>query len=595
MDYARGLMRPPPKITVSQWCEMELVIPPPQTESPGPYSLAGREYCQEPLDDFGNPRITDEVLCFGSQTGKTTVLMGGAAWVVRNDPCGILWVMPNLDLARSFSETRWIPVVEASPGLAILKPSGSRRHEFKKTQQQIGAAIVNFIGSNSPANLASRPARRVILDEVDKFPVDVRGEADAVNLAEQRTKSFANPQRLKTSTPTLSDGLIWQEFVKGDQRRYFVPCPKCGKFIVLAWSPEYTIFLKLGCEAWVKWDKEAKRKDSWDLDRVFRSARAECPHCGGHIRDDQKTLMVRRGEWRPTTTTAPAHFRSRHLASLYASSPETTFGKLAVKFLQARKGLLGLQGFINGDLAEPWENQESRSERIEIVSPPDAAPIEKATNLLTVDVQLVAPYFWFVVRSWNQDSRLVDFGPLDNWQEIREKQLEHSVADNHVGIDSGYRAEEVYEHCLAFGKLMRAGHGIPIWVGWTPMKGLDRRSQWNDPKTKVPRPFNLGSAALPHRKFRLPLLEFSGNHLKDILARLRAQKTRQRWELVERADDEYFRHLDAEHKKPIYHTRSNRVSYEWVKRSRTWPNHLLDCEVEQIAMALFHQTLTWSE
>ena len=188
-------------------------------------------------------------------------------------------------------------MVKVSPSLTSLMPTGSaKRTGMTLLQQEFGTSLVNFVGSNSPANLASRPARVAIMDEVDKFPKEVRNEADAVNLAEQRTKSFTNPLRVKASTPTEEDGLIWQEFLKGDQRRYQVPCPLCRKPVVFAWSEQFCVMPRLGCEAWVSWDSTAKRSDgSWDLDRVARSAHAVCPHCGGDIPDSAKTRMIREG------------------------------------------------------------------------------------------------------------------------------------------------------------------------------------------------------------------------------------------------------------------------------------------------------------
>jgi phage terminase large subunit GpA-like protein len=69
--------------------------------------------------------------------------------------------------------------------------------------------------------------------------------------------------------------------------------------VVLAWSKEYTVLPKTGAEAYVVWDKEAKRGDgSWDLDRVERSARFRCPHCAGDILDAHKTWMNRNGIWK---------------------------------------------------------------------------------------------------------------------------------------------------------------------------------------------------------------------------------------------------------------------------------------------------------
>ncbi|HRZ45584.1 MAG TPA: hypothetical protein P5555_10375, partial [Candidatus Paceibacterota bacterium] len=39
-------------------------------------------------------------------------------------------------------------------------------------------------------------------------------------------------------------------------------------------------------------------------------------------------------------------------------------------------------------------------------------------------------------------------------EEIREAQLAHGVTDNHVGIDSGHAAADVYAHCLRWGRIV---------------------------------------------------------------------------------------------------------------------------------------------
>lgn len=580
-----------PKESVASWCERSLAFDEPDNR--GPFTLAGREFIREPLDAWGNPLISDQVLVFGSQSGKTASIMGGAAWTIRNDPARLFWVMPTRDLVRSFSRTRLMPMYRASPALAELIPSGGqRRHDFATLQQHLGPAIVDLVWSNSPSMLSSVPARVVVLDEVEKFNKGGGSEADAVSLAAQRTKNFASPKRVYTSTPALLDGLIWREFHKTDQRRRFVPCPHCRKKMVFAWSRDYTVFPITGREAFITWDKEAKRADkSWDLDRVERSARAQCPHCGGHILDGQKSAMDRDGEWEPSASAARG-YRGWHLPSLYACGPETSFGRLAVRFLNAVGSLEGVQGFINGDLAEPLENQGARGERLELVSPPDAPAIEGAVPILTVDHQELAPQFWFVVRAWKEGhSRLVDFGPLDDWEAVRKKQLEHKVQDHQVTIDSGHDAEHVYENCVRWAKRVQRPGRTPLNVGWLPSKGDPGDRSWKDKVTGQARPFTIGEAALPHQRFELPLLLFNPNYVKDIFERLRRGKTRFRWEVTNQADDEYFRHLDAEYRKPEFSRRTRRIRYIWVKRSRDWPDHLRDCELMQLVMAMFHKLI----
>src|SRR5205809_3569654 len=68
----------------------------------------------------------------------------------------------------------------------------------------------------------------------------------------------------------------------------------------------------------------------------------------------------------------------------------------------------GLQVFVNGDLAEPWTNQESSGERLEIIVGDDAPPVAGAVPILTVDHQESTPHFWYVVRAW--ETAQIGFG-----------------------------------------------------------------------------------------------------------------------------------------------------------------------------------------
>lgn len=578
------------KESVSSWCERNLRFDEP--ENSAPFSLSGRDYIREPLDAYADSRVSDMVLVFGSQAGKTGLMMGGNAWLTVNDPARILWVMANENQAKDFSSTRWQPMLLNSPVFTDLIPRGSRRHDFAKLTQMLGSSIVNFHGSNSPSNLASKPARVVCQDEVDKFSDGTSKEADAVNLADQRTKGQTMPKRIKSSTPTITEGLIWQEFLKTDQRRRWVPCPHCSKFVVLIWSKNYTIFPIQGDEAEVQWDKEARGDDGkWDLNRVERSARFVCPHCAGHILDAHKTTMDRGGEWRPTSPAAGG-YRGWHLPSLYAATPETNVGKLAVKFLQAANSLTGLQGFINGDLAEPFENQDSRSERVEIVT----ESIREDENcdpvrLMAVDCQAKAPFFWYTVREWIGGNSLgIAAGPADTWEELTEIQHAHDVKDAAVIVDSGFGARsdaDVYRNCCLHGEIANGVH-----LGWLPSKGMPGRKRWKDRKGNS-QPWHtvqidpmMGTAQAG--AVSMSLFEFSGDFFKDILEGLRQGKGDVTWGVHPDVDtDEYWRHLDGEVKTATRNSRTGAVTYQWQKRSRHWPNHMLDCEVMQIALANF--------
>jgi hypothetical protein len=562
-----------------------------EPENSGPFSLAGREYIREPLDEFGEPLTSDMVLVFGSQAGKTGMIMGGVGWGIINNPVRCMWVMPNRDKASGFSRKRWIPMLKVSEPYQSLIPTGARRHDFATMSQMVGGAIVDFQGSNSPTNLSSDPCSWVIQDETDKFNDGTKSEADASDLADQRTKGQALPKRVKTSTPTIEEGLIWQAFRKTDMRRRWVPCPHCGKLVVLVWSKQFTVFELTGSEAEVRFEG-----GSDDLDTAAKSARFECPHCQGHIRDQHKTRMDREGVWKSTQSAAKG-MKGWHLPSLYVNTPETQIGKLVVKFLNAKNSLLGLQGFINGDLAEPFLNQDTRSERVEIVTESLDADSEEQQakepiRIMAVDCQGRAPFFWYAVREFKDGNSLgLSAGPLDTWEEVEDKQREFGVKDEAVVIDSGFGARndaEVYRVCARHCQFVNN-----YAIGWMPAKGQPTRKRWRDKKTGyyVPwfaqsmDPF-LGTAEAG--KVSMDLFEFSGDFFKDILEALRQGKGSQTWAITPEVDsDEYWRHMDGEVKTATRNAKTGAVSYGWQPRSKHWPNHIFDCEVMILAVANF--------
>lgn len=126
--------------------------------------------------------------------------------LIAYEPSPALWLMPTESLARSFSKSRWLPMLEDSPVMLECYPAEADKITY--LEQNFTRSTLTFVGSNSPANLASRPVRVLIADEVDKFAEATSKEADALELAEQRLKSFSSSKAFMTSTPTVVEGRL---------------------------------------------------------------------------------------------------------------------------------------------------------------------------------------------------------------------------------------------------------------------------------------------------------------------------------------------------------------------------------------------------
>ena len=578
-----GLLMKPSVLTVWEWLEENVVLSERESNSePGRFSTRTRPYMREPLEDFRDKRVTDIVLCFGTQTGKTMTVMGGAAWLICNSPMNGLWVMPNRDLCKSFTANRWLPLVDNCEPLRLQKPKD--RHLYTRLEQVFMRSTLTFVGSNSPANLASRPAGMLLMDETDKFELKSDREAGALQNAEERTKSFPYPKRIKTSTPTTKFGEIWQEFLRGDQRYFYVPCPRCGEMIRLIWPQ---------AQWWEDDEKESKtfneetQEWEWDMDKVRANTFYRCQKCDGKIHDSEKTVMLRSGIWRPHNKAALTGRKSYHLNSLYAPLKEAQWGNLAVKWLGTKGSITRRHAFINSTLAEPWDDEMALDDEpiaIGDYDPKIVVTEKDRIPLMTVDVQ--DNHFWVGIRAWGhpkmeggQQSWLLLAAKVETVEELEALPAQYGVKPRHVGIDIAHKTNFVSALIVKNGwrglwGSDKVGFPHPIGNGQRVIKEFSP-VQYRDP--------HLGTPLQGRAPDRAMYIFWSNDRIKDRLAVLR-HAVPARWHVYGGVPVEYVRHMNSEIKSTKVSPKTGRVTYYWRRVRRD--NHLFDVEAENIALGL---------
>jgi hypothetical protein len=558
-----------PDMPVWQWLEKNVTLTERETATPGPFRTLLRPYVREPLEAFRNRNVTDLSLCWGTQTGKTMVIMGGAAYKIVNDAMNTLWVMPNADLCKSFSRNRWQPMVENCFPLKLQKPKD--RFLWKTMEQFFHKTTLTFVGSNSPANLASRPAGLLLLDEIDKYELKGDKEAGALQNAEERTKTFPYPLRVKTSTPTTAHGEIWREFLSGDQRFFYVPCPNCKEMIRLEWA---------NVRWWDKDESDSKIDGEWNLELVRRNTYYRCQHCEFHVRDGQKTAMLRDGEWRAHNLNASPGRRSYHLNSLYAALKETTWGNLAVKWLQTKSSMTRRHAFINSTLAEVWDDERAT----------DDTPVHTTVfalgdlpttriPIMTIDCQ--EGHYWALIRYWGRGSEswLIWEGRVETSEELEALQAEHQVEPHRVGIDMAHRPNESAR--------------LIVKNGWRGLWGSDKKgfSHTLGNGARVIRDFSPVQYRDPHvgtvhqsdTNQRAMYIFWSNDRVKDRLEILRhTQPTK--FHVPSTVSNHYIRQINSEIKMTRIAPITGRLVHYWKQIRKD--NHLRDTELMGLAMAL---------
>jgi len=569
-----AVLKRPPDMTVWEWLEEHVTLGERESSEPGKFSTRNRPYVREILECFRDKRITDLVMCFGTQTGKTLTVMGGAGYRIANDPMNALWVMPNRDLAKSFSTNRWMPFCENCEPLRLMKPDD--RHLWKTLEQYFMRCTLVFVGSNSPANLASRPAGLLLMDETDKFELKSDREAGALQNAEERTKSFPYPLRVKTSTPTTVRGEIWKEFLLGDQRYFHVPCPHCKALIKLIWPQ---------VRWWENDESESKTDGEWDDEKVRKNTFYRCQECEGKILDSQKTLMLRGGEWRASSTKGLVGRRSYHLNSLYAPLKEAQWGLLAVKWLQSKGSTSRRQAFINSTLAEPWDEERGVDDdpmNVRTYAPSDL-PAERIP-VMTVDVQ--ENHFWVVVRTWGspksqngQESWLLFADRVETIEEVEKIARDYQVEPGRVGIDMAHRPNMV--SAVLVKNDWRGLWGSPRdGFTWTYANGNKMIKEFSQTQFRDP---HLGTIHQSETNNRAMFVYWSNERIKDRLAVMRGEDDPERWHVHSNITKDYVHQMNSEIKTTKV-GRTGRVTFYWRQVRKA--NHLFDCEAMQIVMVL---------
>ena len=333
--FAAGL-QPDPDITVSEWADDNRVLSQKASAEPGRWRTDRTPYLRDIMDDLSPySSVMSVAFMAGAQVGKTETGNNWLGYIMHHAPGPTMMVQPTVDTAKRVSKQRLAPMIEETPALReIVRDNRSRDSGNTQLAKEFPGGILIISGANSAVGLRSMPVRYLFCDEIDGYPMDVDGEGDPVQLAEKRTTTFARRKIFKCSTPTVRDmSRIEREFLAGDQRRYFVPCPHCDHRQWLRWAN-------------IKWSSDDPK-----------SAAYACEACGVLIEERFKPQMLAGGVWRPMAACADPRIRSYHLSSLYSPLGWKSWSDIVAEFLAAKGDAPSLKTWVNTVLGETWEEE----------------------------------------------------------------------------------------------------------------------------------------------------------------------------------------------------------------------------------------------
>ena len=548
-------LRPPEDMSVSEWAEKYRVLDSKSSAMPGPWRNDMTPYLAGVMDEFCNFDTEEIAFVKATQLGGTESLFNMLGWIIQQDPSPTMLVYPSDVLGESISVNRFQPMLRASAPLR----ERWRENDSSKLELQFDGMYLTIVGSNSPANLASRPIRFLFLDEVDKYPGATKKEADPIRLARERTKTFHNRKIFMTSTPTLKSGHIWQALEDADAvKHYFVPCPHCGKYIELKWA-QITFPNEDGMSY---------------MDRA-ELANYVCQECGCIITDQDKPQMLRYGEWRTVRENAKvARKVAFWINTLY--SPFVRFSEIAREFLTSKDNPDALQNFTNSWLAEPWEDTKLKTNADLVLERQSELPeytVPAWAKIVTAGIDVQETSIYWTIRAWGNylTSQNIAHGQAVSFAEVeRIMNLQFSKEDG-TGmvvqlalIDSGDNTDLVYDFCASNSD----------WA--LPSKGSSHAMTSHFKLSKVNK--------TDSRAYGMNLVLIDTGKYKDMIAgRMRKENGTGSWMVYQGCDLNYAEQVTSEHKVNV--RSGQRTTQEWVLKTSHADNHYLDCEVYAMCAA----------
>lgn len=499
----------------------------------------------------------------GSQVSKTTFMMGVLLYVslyVRGAvPC--LWVQATEELAKVFMGKRLRRFLEKS-GEEALKGDKWKNEAFRVNNSEVKVGI-----STSEATLRTHPARFIFGDE---FSIWV----ESIAYVKQRARTFEGCSKgIFVSTPPKDPSHhCVGEMRSGNWWQWWVPCQKCGERQPL-------LFMNL------KWYERDHEDDSWDYERVEKTARFKCRNCGDLWSEDQKLDIINLGrpvcvDYRTYEPKEPKKCNTDALQIGGMYSVFTSWGNLAVKFLTANaSGPEAIKRFITDELAEIPEAEGESLKDQEIGKYIDSARpsgMVQGYQLYTagIDVQR-AGKLYYVIMGWKRGSMIsghvLKYGVL-YWREATGKfnwnplLQEFGAWQNYlyrVALDStdGVVTQDIFDFCHWAGKPY-------IALKDTGMKQLVKVSMRNIGEFKAGENYNNQVAMV-----------INSSLIKDEIAAAlrRAPGEVGAWSFPADTSEEFLQHLTNEHRATV--RSSGRLISKWVPRWSSAPQHFFSALV----------------
>lgn len=278
------------------------------------------------LVDIYKDDCPNKVIMKCSQVHMTEHALCGMFTLARESLRG-MYILPSKEHRKTFVKDRIDRQKDFSPVYAAAVKQ-IRTEGDSNVYKNIFGAGWKFVGSNIRKDFFEFPCDVLFFDEYDQLT------QENIPYAYDRISDSKTPQVWKFGNPTRENFGIHKEFMKSDQKQWYVECDKCGHEQVMEWK---THFIE-------------KVDNRWEL--RFKTGQPQCEQC--------KSAFDRLGNGKWVCMKPKSKISGFRISRLFVNKHGNSQDMFLLfeKFIECQGNPSDLQNFYNNYLAETYENAD---------------------------------------------------------------------------------------------------------------------------------------------------------------------------------------------------------------------------------------------
>jgi hypothetical protein len=559
----------------------------------GPYDVTNVPQTREFLRACRSPHVREVTFIAPPQeSGKTKAAEVAMCHRIATRPAKMAFNLPTNTKASAWSETRWDAMLAACP---TLRDRFSSNKNKKKTTRIIfkDGTFLLIQGAEVAGNRASDSIEFQVNDEVRLWDRPWVKEMHDRTLAYRATRKIVN-----ISVGGKKGSELHERYLAGNQGEWCHHCPACSKPFAYVFNTKDPL-----CN--IRFDMNAAiihADGRLDLREFSKTVKVVCPACRHEMAYDAERLaaMNRRGVYVDRNPDADPSIVSLHCnAFALGKTPWSEILEPWVR-LHIRGGVFApeiMEEFICQKLAEFWDERPfvvsteiktMNFTRADVIKPKSWK--DEVFRVMAIDNQRGSagdiPHRWFACVAFAGDGRmrLIDAGRIDDWEEVKAKQVSLGVPDPTeiapgpwTVCDRRYDPVDVDEVCSRYK--------------WYGMLGAPQDEFLHPPHSQFagtrqlftePRAIDIGFGTAEMGRRHSWYLLWSSQRIQDLFAQIRGTGRLEIPRDVGEWCPELAEHLNS-HRQIMEPTRTGGEKRTWKKIGGT-PDHLYDCLCEAVVV-----------